>query len=157
MPAGHAYPDDEAIEHARRLQRDEGKDPRFACWFCGEASVALAPTHSGGDEDVPAHWLPVCQSHRDQWHSGIDAAERMPIIPRDGVALSKDQAESASDAIQEWLATDMSGQDNDLMVDARDAIRTGLLALNKLESEDPTPDDLSDTRYDRRYDGYGHD
>lgn len=68
-------------------------DARMECWFCpGVQSVALAPRHTGGDEDRPAHWVPVCDRHYEQWHNEVDAAERLPIIPRVGVVLSVEQA-----------------------------------------------------------------
>lgn len=76
FPERQAYPGEQAARAARELP-----DPRFGCWFCGTQAIAIAPRHSGGDVDVPAHWLPVCQRHRDQWQNETDAAEIMPILP----------------------------------------------------------------------------
>lgn len=106
-------------------------DPRLDCWFCpGVTSVALAPRHSGGDEDCPAHWVPVCQRHMEQWHNEIDAEERLPIIPRNGVALSVKQAGEVT-ALFDYLAT-TDRWDDDLQ-DVAEAIETGLRALAQEE------------------------
>lgn len=67
-------------------------DPRLTCEICREPSIALAPRHTGGDVDVPAHWVPVCQRHLDTWFEDVTPDERLPVIPRFGLALFADQA-----------------------------------------------------------------
>lgn len=57
------------------------KDRRTNCWFCpGVTAVAVAPRHSHGDTDIPAHWVPVCASHRDDWYSYVPKDERLPMF-----------------------------------------------------------------------------
>lgn len=126
------YPSKYAINNAQIRHATHGDDPRFACWFCGDPSVAIAPRHSGGDLDVPAHWLPVCEHHCEHWHDEVDAAERMPIIPRNGVVLSKEQAET----LYTDLRYDMdNGRYDAATTEAYDAIEAALRTLNEeLES-----------------------
>lgn len=76
-------------------------DPRLSCEICREPSIALAPRHTGGDVDVPAHWVPVCQSHLDRWFDDVTPDERLPVIPRFGLALFVDQARNLLAAICE--------------------------------------------------------
>lgn len=88
----------------------DGQDHRHDCWFCGEASVAIAPRHTGGDIDVPCHYVPVCQSHLDGWHADLPEDERLPVIPRDGVILSKEQAMAVRLRMHVAIDDDHSGR-----------------------------------------------
>lgn len=108
-------------------------DARLECWFCpGVESVALAPRHSGGDEDVPAHWLPVCEEHLAGWfgrieNSPIPADERLPLIPRDGIALTVSQAQELHARLR-FFADE--GQLDDADLDVLDTIEVGLSHFN---------------------------
>jgi hypothetical protein len=74
------YPSTKACVHAD-FMAEGGHDPRLGCWFCGNPSVALAGRHSGGDVDVPAHWLPVCDKHLEGWFDDLPTdEERLPIL-----------------------------------------------------------------------------
>lgn len=55
-------------------------DPRLSCWFDGKPATHVAPRHSSGDLDIPAHWLPVCTTHADQWFFDTPEDERLPIF-----------------------------------------------------------------------------
>lgn len=138
-PEQQPYPSGEAIAGAKQWAHDE--DPRMGCWFCGHPSVALAPRHSGGDEDVPAHWLPVCEQHLEHWHDEVDAGEALPIVPRFGVSLNREQATAARHALIDpygdlrFVPAGTGAME--LTREAADALETGLRALNhRLESED---------------------
>lgn len=81
-------------------------DPRLACPFCAQLGndvqcIALAPQHTGGDVDVAATWVPVCADHLDGWFDDVTDDERLPIIPRDGVMLTPEQARSILAATRE--------------------------------------------------------
>lgn len=148
MPYNHAptdndiqpFPSSYAITSATLLQIQLGADPRFGCWFCGDPCVAIAPRESSGNDSVPAHWLPVCGHHCEHWHDETDAAERMPIIPRDGVRLSREQAEVVERVMSHGILM------GEAALDALAAIRVGLRALmDRPESEDD-PDGLAAER-----------
>jgi hypothetical protein len=65
-------------------------DNTVACTFCfdnrGEIVPAtkLAPQFSGGDDDRPAEWVPVCEMHFDDWYEDIDEPNRLPWFRLDG-------------------------------------------------------------------------
>lgn len=127
------------VAHHRGYERvygdGTGPDPRLACWFCGQESVALAPRHSGGDVNLPSHWLPICEDHIKGWKDEEDMGDGLPVIPRNGVALSKEQAESVLARISYYVENNDVGVD-EAEVDAYHALATGLAALNtELESE----------------------
>lgn len=129
----------------------DGTDRRLECWYCpGVQSVALAPRQSAADAvDVPAHWVPVCERHADQWGNETDAADRLPVIPRYGVALSKAQAQ----VVERWSTTLVEDAERarvedpeavdwtDADDDALEAIETGLRALRDIaDPNEPTGD-----------------
>lgn len=123
-------PDDDIAPPPMKGQRDI--DARTECWFCpGVQAVALAPRHTGGDEDEPAHWIPVCEEHLARWHDEVDAHERLPIIPRWGVGLSKEHAEAIYAAICEDTGEmrDSVNQEVDGLADALDSLQVSLNAL----------------------------
>jgi hypothetical protein len=57
-------------------------DPRLCCEFCDEPTRAtmLAPQHTGGDVDRPAHWVPVCDEHFANWYADVGEDERLPVF-----------------------------------------------------------------------------
>lgn len=116
---------------------DTAGDPRLSCWFDGSPSVALAPRHSGGDVDRPAHWVPVCQHHADHWHDETDEAEHLPLIPRFGLALFTDQARALLAAICEDSGDfrDSVNQEVDGLHDAVSALVAGLRAYDDDNTE----------------------
>lgn len=107
-------------------------DPRLGCWFCATPSVALAPRHTGGDLDLPSHWLPVCQDHLAVWFEEVPEDERLPVIPRFGVVLLRPQAEAVRDTLKygmdngKWRDDDA---DDAELIDAYDALEVGLANL----------------------------
>lgn len=111
------------------------EDPRLGCWFCGEEATALAPRHSGGDDDVPAHWLPVCEHHEAHWHNQAGAGERLPIIPRNGVALTVEQARALHAELR--YDADNGNIEDEVALEAYEAIETGLRALNDETGDTP--------------------
>lgn len=115
-------------------QRDS-EDARYECWFHpAVAAVALGGRHSGGDLDAPAHWLPICEACAKTWHDDVDEDERLPLIPRNGVALSAEQAEAVLARLSYYVENNDESVD-EAERDAYDALATGLRALNdQLES-----------------------
>lgn len=78
----------------------DGKDHRLDCWFCGEPSSALAPRHTGGDTDVPCHYVPVCVMHAAHWYDEVPEDDQLPMVPREGVILLPEQAEAALETLR---------------------------------------------------------
>jgi hypothetical protein len=80
----------------------EHPDPRLSCKFCfvngGTVVMAsrIAPQHSGGDEDKPAGWVPVCEAHYSDWYEEIDRDDRLPsfMVAADPIVLTRVQAEA---------------------------------------------------------------
>jgi hypothetical protein len=146
-PERQPYPSSEAVAGTKRWAEE---DPRLGCWFCGDPSVALAPRQSGGDEDVPAHWLPVCQDHVASWHDETDAAERLPIIPRFGVMLTNEQALAIYAAVRDDSGANRASLNYEVdgMDEALDSLAIGLRAMgHAIEPPYTEPDDLTDERY----------
>lgn len=53
------------------------------CWKAGNKSVSaryIAGRYAGGDEDVPAEWVPICAKHAKNWWE--DGDERVPLNKR---------------------------------------------------------------------------
>lgn len=69
------YPSSDAC-----LRAERNPDPRLSCWFDGKPATHVAPRHSGGDVDVPAHWLPVCADHAEAWFHRTPEDERLPLF-----------------------------------------------------------------------------
>lgn len=128
-------PSSAAREVTRNLGPDDG-DPRMRCWFDGAPAVALAPRNSGGDLDIPAHWLPVCQHHADHWHDETEASERLPLIPRNGVGLTVEHAAVLYAAICDDHGDfrDFVNQDLDALEEAVDSLHASIRASRELES-----------------------
>lgn len=61
-------------------------DPRVCCQFCFKhgsklvTATRIAPQHSGGDEDRPATWVPVCDPHHEHWYDDIDEERILPTF-----------------------------------------------------------------------------
>lgn len=126
------YPASRACIVARATE-----DPLFGCWFCGNPSVALAARYSGGDEDVPAHWLPVCATHLENWHADVPDEDSLPVIPREAVALTARQAHVILAAVLEdgGYLRECVNQEVDGLDDAIDALQSALRFINpELES-----------------------
>ncbi len=59
-------------------------DPRLCCKFCLNweskyvSATRIAPQHTGGDEDIPATWVPVCEEHYKDWDEGVADDDTLP-------------------------------------------------------------------------------
>jgi hypothetical protein len=118
------YPNPDAIARAKTLP-----DPRFGCWFCGAESVAIAPRHSGGDTDVPCHYIPVCTTHAADWYDDVPSGEEMGMIPRDGVFLTREQAESALGRLSYYVDNNDASVD-EAEIEAVNALAAGIRGLD---------------------------
>lgn len=98
--AEHIDPDDAELlewagvseeDYRRGLARPEQDDARLLtlCKFCfynqGQETPAelLAPQYHGGDDNVPAEWVPTCRAHfgnEDSWWEGIPEHMRLPAV-----------------------------------------------------------------------------
>lgn len=116
------YPNSEARERSKALD-----DPRFGCWFCGADSVAIAPRHSGGDTDVPVHYVPVCTTHAADWYDDVPDDLEIGMIPRDGVFLPTEQAEVVLAALQ---PQDDAPMDDAEFVGQRRAIESAIHSID---------------------------
>lgn len=59
-------------------------DPRLCCKFHRDRPAKyLAPQHVGGDEGIPAMWVPVCEDHIANWYDLFPGDERLPIFALD--------------------------------------------------------------------------
>jgi hypothetical protein len=124
------YPCKAACETARASE-----DPIFGCWFCGTPSVALAARYSGGDEDIPAHWLPVCATHLKGWHDDVADEDALPVIPREGVGLTFPLVRALLAAL-----LDDDGMTRDAVNDEVEDLDEAITALQVGLRFEPTPD-----------------
>ena len=61
------------------------KTDLLSCKFCWKDNVAVkatrsAPQFDGGDEDCPAVWVPVCDSHFNNWYEDIEPGMILPAF-----------------------------------------------------------------------------
>lgn len=112
-------------------------DPRLYCMFCWtnhgspEPATVVAPQHTGGDTDKPAAWVPVCDTHFENWYDDVDADERLPafrLVP-DPVVLTLAEAQAVDAMISYRIDHDEDVEADDIA--AADAIASG---INRLES-----------------------
>lgn len=139
------YPSHAAADAAAATE-----DPLFGCWFCGAPSVAIAARYSGGDEDVPAHWLPVCATHLENWHADVPDEDSLPVIPREAVALTGQQARVILAAILEdgGYLRECVNQEVDGLDDAITALQSALRFINPEADSTPGAPGNDERRYD---------
>lgn len=116
---------DHITYHGPNFRPHDGKDHRLDCWFCGAPSIATAPQYVGGDIDIPCHFIPVCIDHAADWYEDIPDDEQIPMIPRDGVFLTREQAEAAYEVLNKHLT-----RDDEMHVEAVHALGSGLRGLD---------------------------
>lgn len=109
----------------------DGQDHRLDCWFCGEPSIAVAPRHTGGDIDLPCHFIPVCVEHAAGWYDDVPSGDELPMIPREGVFLPTVHAEALYAALRHDDDGDRLyvNREVDNLFDALDSISAGLRHL----------------------------
>lgn len=77
-------------------------DPRLCCHFHRDRPATyVAAQHTGGDEDRPATWVPICDEHVATWYEDVPADEWLPIFPLAGLPVVEAQVVQRVEVLHE--------------------------------------------------------